>query len=174
MKFLKWKEKSTHFFILIFRALDLIYQREMAEKQQLQKSMSRSKWTSYFRSVRQRSIIFRRSAFGSATYVMSNAKGIGENQLICHRPLENLNGMEFDREKKRMRRPKNRALVQNDPDEAGKHHSALGIRLFLREFCSSFLDNCYNILLPRARVKFISDFHCKLSYRFSSSLGNHR
>jgi timeless len=96
-----------------------------------------------------------RSSFGAATYVMCNAKGIGENQLICHRPLQNLNSMEFDREKRRFRRPKNRAPVQNDLDDGQNHHSALGIRLFLREFCLAFLDNCYNILMPRARVSFI-------------------
>jgi len=113
--------------------LDLLYQRELAEKQQKQKLSSN------------------RSAFGGATYVMGNAKGIGENQLICHRPLQSLNAIEFDREKRRMRRPKNRAPVQNDPDDQQHHHSALGIRLFLREFCLAFLENCYNILMPRAR-----------------------
>jgi len=90
---------------------------------------------------------------------MCNAKGIGENQLICHRPLQNLNAMEFDREKRRFRRPKNRAPVKNDLDDSQHHHSALGIRLFLREFCLAFLDNCYNILMPRARV--FSIFLCR-------------
>lgn len=83
---------------------------------------------------------------------MTNAKGIGENQLICHRPLQNLNAMEFDREKRRARRPKNRAPMNDDIDDTNYHQSALGIRLFLREFCLAFLDNCYNILMPRARV----------------------
>ena len=94
-----------------------------------------------------------RSTFGGATYVMSNAKGIGENQLICHRPLQSLNTVEFDREKRRLRRPKNRAPVKNELDESQLHQSALGIRLFLREFCLAFLDNCYNVLMPRARVR---------------------
>ncbi|CAF1001865.1 unnamed protein product, partial [Rotaria sordida] len=103
-----------------------------------------------------------RSTFGGATYVMCNAKGIGENQLICHRPLQNLNAMEFDREKRRFRRPKNRAPVKNDLDDSQHHHSALGIRLFLREFCVAFLDNCYNILMPRARDMIIKST-CLLS-----------
>ncbi|CAF2742413.1 unnamed protein product [Rotaria sp. Silwood2] len=103
-----------------------------------------------------------RSTFGGATYIMCNAKGIGENQLICHRPLQNLNAMEFDREKRRFRRPKNRAPVKNDLDDSQYHHSALGIRLFLREFCLAFLDNCYNILMPRARDMIIKST-CLLS-----------
>ncbi|CAF1342072.1 unnamed protein product [Adineta steineri] len=125
-------------------ALDLLYEREVAEKQQLHK------------------LTASRSAFGAATYVMCNAKGIGENQLICHRPLQNLNAMEFDREKRRFRRPKNRAPIKNDFDESQHHHSALGIRLFLREFCLAFLDNCYNILMPRAREMIIKST-CLLS-----------
>ncbi|CAF2135393.1 unnamed protein product [Rotaria magnacalcarata] len=124
--------------------LDLLYEREMAEKQQLHK------------------LTGRRSAFGGATYVMCNAKGIGENQLICHRPLQSLNAMEFDREKRRFRRPKNRAPVKNDLDDSQNHHSALGIRLFLREFCLAFLDNCYNILMPHARDMIIKST-CLLS-----------
>ena len=87
---------------------------------------------------------------------MCNAKGIGENQLICHRPLQNLNAMEFDREKRRFRRPKNRAPVKNDFDDSQHHHSALGIRLFLREFCLAFLDNCYNILNASCKGIFLS------------------
>ena len=86
---------------------------------------------------------------------MCNAKGIGENQLICHRPLQNFNAMEFDREKRRFRLPKHRAPVKNDFDVSQHHHSALAIRLCLREFCLAFLDNCYNILMPRARVLFL-------------------
>ncbi|CAF3327336.1 unnamed protein product [Rotaria sp. Silwood1] len=125
-------------------ALDLLYEREVAEKQQLNK------------------LTARRSAFGAATYVMCNAKGIGENQLICHRPLQSLNTMEFDREKRRFRRPKNRAPVKNDLDDSQHHHSALGIRLYLREFCLAFLDNCYNILMPRARDMIIKST-CLLS-----------
>ncbi|CAF0814816.1 unnamed protein product [Adineta ricciae] len=124
--------------------LDLLYEREVAEKQQLNK------------------LTTGRSAFGGATYVMCNAKGIGENQLICHRPLQNLNAMEFDREKRRSRRPKHRAPVKNDLDDSQHHHSALGIRLFLREFCLAFLDNCYNILMPRAREMIVKST-CLLS-----------
>ena len=100
---------------------------------------------------------------------MCNAKGIGENQLICHRPLQNLNAMEFDREKRRFRRPKNRAPVKNDIDDSKHHHSALGIRLFLREFCLAFLDNCYNILMPRARVNISNGNSLK---KISFRLGN--
>jgi hypothetical protein len=72
--------------------------------------------------------------------------------------------MEFDREKRRFRRPKNRAPVKNDFDDSQHHHSALGIRLFLREFCLAFLDNCYNILMPRARVSFFA-FHASFLYK---------
>jgi timeless len=103
---------------------------------------------------------------------MSNAKGIGENQLICHQPLQSLNAVEFDREKRRLRRPKHRAVVQDDSIENGHHQSALGIRLFLREFCLAFLDNCYNILMPRARVSMHIRFHHIDQWRSSRSTGN--
>ncbi|CAF0726888.1 unnamed protein product [Didymodactylos carnosus] len=96
-------------------ALAVLYERESTQKQQMLK------------------LTTSRSVLGGATYVISNAKGIGENQLICHRPLQSMNAIEFDREKKRVRKPKNRAPMKQEIDV--NHHSALSIRLFLKEFC---------------------------------------
>lgn len=40
----------------------------------------------------------RHSRFGG-TYVVENMKAIGENQLICHKPFETIEALEFSRNK---------------------------------------------------------------------------
>lgn len=92
--------------------------------------------------------VCRHSRFGG-TYSMPNVKAIGDNDLIYHRPLSQLNNISFDHNKTRQKRPKNRAPIK---DQEVKRRSTLAIRLFLKEFCVQFLENCYNPLMSAVKV----------------------
>ena len=43
-------------------------------------------------------IIFRHSHFGG-TYVVQNMKAIGENQLLCHKPYQKIEALDFGQDK---------------------------------------------------------------------------
>ena len=85
----------------------------------------------------------RHSNFGS-TFVVANMKSISENNLIYHRPVSTSNEIHFDRNKVPRKKPKNRKPII-DPDTVRR--STLSIRLFLKDFCIQFLENCYNPLM---------------------------
>lgn len=46
--------------------------------------------------------------------------------------------------------PKRKQMAQ---DSESRRRSALNVRLFLREFCIDFLENCYNRLMYLVKVK---------------------
>uniref|UniRef100_A0A8C7RDP8 Timeless circadian clock n=1 Tax=Oncorhynchus mykiss TaxID=8022 RepID=A0A8C7RDP8_ONCMY len=85
----------------------------------------------------------RHSRFGGS-YVVQGLKSIGEKDVIYHRGLHNVSNYTHD-EGKAVRRVPKRKLHARDSE--GKRRSALNVRLFLREFCMDFLENCYNRLM---------------------------
>lgn len=46
--------------------------------------------------------------------------------------------------------PRRRQAAQ---DLSSQRRSALNVRLFLRDFCSEFLENCYNALMGAVKVR---------------------
>ncbi|XP_062323129.1 protein timeless homolog [Osmerus eperlanus] len=106
--------------------LELLRQKEQAEK----RSRTLQRGT-------------RHSRFGGS-YVVQGLKSIGDNDVIYHRGLHNFKNYTHDSGKAVRRVPKRK---QHARDSETKRRSALNVRLFLREFCIDFLENCYNRLM---------------------------
>ncbi|KAM6153293.1 protein timeless homolog isoform 2-T2 [Erethizon dorsatum] len=106
--------------------LEMLRQREMAEKRA--RALQRGN---------------RHSRFGGS-YIVQGLKSIGENDLIFHKGLHNLQNYSSDLGKQPRRVPKRRQAAQ---ERSPQRRSALSVRLFLRDFCSEFLENCYNRLM---------------------------
>lgn len=85
----------------------------------------------------------RHSRFGGS-YVVQGLRSIGDNDVIFHRGLHNFKNYTHDSGKAVRRVPKRK---QQARDPGAKRRSALNVRLFLREFCVDFLENCYNRLM---------------------------
>jgi len=83
------------------------------------------------------------------TFVVANVKSISDQNLIHHNSLKAVNNIEFDRNKTARKRPKNRRPIV---DADVSRRSTLSIRLYLRDFCLQFLDNCYNPLMRAVKV----------------------
>uniref|UniRef100_A0A8C8X896 Timeless circadian regulator n=2 Tax=Panthera leo TaxID=9689 RepID=A0A8C8X896_PANLE len=115
------KERSTD-----VAELEVLRQREMAEKKT--RALQRSN---------------RHSRFGGS-YIVQGLKSIGERDLIFHKGLHNLQNYSSDLGKQPRRVPKRRQAAQ---ELSIQRRSALNVRLFLRDFCSEFLENCYNRLM---------------------------
>ena len=81
---------------------------------------------------------------------MANVKSISDRNLICHNSLKAVNNIEFDSNKTNRKRPKNRRPII---DTDMSRRSTLSIRLYLRDFCVQFLDNCYNPLMRAVKVR---------------------
>ncbi|CAL7943920.1 unnamed protein product [Xylocopa violacea] len=89
----------------------------------------------------------RHSHFGG-TYVVQNMKAIGENQLLCHKPYQKIEALNFSQDKKKVSKPKNKRPMV---DPRGERTSTLSVRLFLKEFCVEFLNAAYNPVMKYAR-----------------------
>lgn len=88
----------------------------------------------------------RHSRFGG-TYVIQNMKSISDNDLICHQSLQKALQMEFDTDKKRVKKS------FRNVRETGtiERKSAFSVRLFLREYCIEVLRSSYNNLVRQVR-----------------------
>ncbi|XP_013014899.2 protein timeless homolog [Cavia porcellus] len=106
--------------------LEMLRQREMAEKKA--RALQRGN---------------RHSRFGGS-YIVQGLKSIGERDLIFHKGLHNLQNYSSDLGKQPRRIPKRHQAAQ---ELSTQRRSALNVRLFLRDFCSEFLENCYNRLM---------------------------
>nr|XP_030722476.1 protein timeless homolog isoform X2 [Globicephala melas] len=106
--------------------LEVLRQREMAEKKT--RALQRGN---------------RHSRFGGS-YIVQGLKSIGERDLIFHKGLHNLQNYTSDLGKQPRRVPKRRQAAR---ELSVQRRSALNVRLFLRDFCSEFLENCYNRLM---------------------------
>ncbi|KAL2091358.1 hypothetical protein ACEWY4_013621 [Coilia grayii] len=78
------------------------------------------------------------------SYVVEGLKSIGEKDVIFHQGLHNFKNYSHDVGKAVRRVPKKKQMAK---DTETKRRSALNVRLFLREFCMDFLENCYNHLM---------------------------
>ncbi|XP_061641698.1 protein timeless homolog [Phyllopteryx taeniolatus] len=85
----------------------------------------------------------RHSRFGGS-FVVKGLKAIGDNEVIYHRNVHNFKNYTHDMGKAVRRVPRRNRQAQDCMD---KRRSALNVRLFLREFCVDFLENCYNRLM---------------------------
>ncbi|XP_032684190.1 protein timeless homolog isoform X2 [Odontomachus brunneus] len=101
----------------------------------------------------------RHSRFGG-TYVVQNMKSIGENQMICHKPYQKIEALEFSHNKKRLKRRKDKLGLQNTKEE---RTSALSVQLFLKEFCVEFLSGAYNPVMKFGRSCIINGIHGEVS-----------
>ncbi|XP_073235962.1 protein timeless homolog [Porites lutea] len=109
------------------RQLEILYQQELANKLNNARKFSG-----------------RHSRFGGTFYVQ-NMKSINDqNHLIYHRPLAEVNNMTFDHNKTAPKKRKKQLPAKEMGDE---RRSTLSIRLFLKNFCKGFLQNCYNPLM---------------------------
>ncbi|KAG5899963.1 hypothetical protein JTB14_034534 [Gonioctena quinquepunctata] len=85
----------------------------------------------------------RHSRFGG-TFVVKSMKSISDNELIYHKPLNKLESLNFDADKKKPKTPKNRMPIVRSSSE---RRSAFTIRLILKEFCVEFLYGAYNAMM---------------------------
>ncbi|XP_038077743.1 protein timeless homolog isoform X2 [Patiria miniata] len=106
--------------------LEMIRQQELAEKRA--KVMATSA---------------RHSRFGG-TFCVKNMKSISDRDIIYHAAIQNSNNITFDNKKEPKKKPKNRMPMK---DTSITRRSTLSIRLFLKEFCILFIENCYNPLM---------------------------
>lgn len=91
----------------------------------------------------------RHSRFGG-TYVVQNMKSISDRDVIFHKNQKDVSNLTFDINKKPKKRPKNRQPIK---DQEVTRRSTLSIRLGLKEFCTQFLESCYNPLMYAVKVQ---------------------
>ncbi|XP_029450670.1 protein timeless homolog [Rhinatrema bivittatum] len=108
------------------RDLEALRQREAAER----KSRSFQRGT-------------RHSRFGGS-YIVQGLKAIGDRDVVFHKGLHNFKNYSHDLGKEVRRVPKRRQVAK---ETELRRRSAFNVRLFLREFCIDFLENCYNRLM---------------------------
>ncbi|KAG7218478.1 hypothetical protein INR49_009355 [Caranx melampygus] len=95
----------------------------------------------------------RHSRFGGS-FVVQGLKAIGDKDVIYHRNIHNFKNYTHDTGKTVRRVPKRNRQVKESQD---KRRSALNVRLFLREFCIDFLENCYNHLMYLVKENLIRE-----------------
>jgi timeless len=107
------------------------------EKERAQKKMNMMKYST------------RHSRFGG-TYVLQNIKSISDNNnMIYHRSLGDVKNQTYDLDKRPKKKSKNLKPIT---DSELIRRSTLSIRLFLKDFCVQFLENCYNPLMHSVKV----------------------
>uniref|UniRef100_A0A8D3DPA3 Timeless circadian clock n=1 Tax=Scophthalmus maximus TaxID=52904 RepID=A0A8D3DPA3_SCOMX len=95
----------------------------------------------------------RHSRFGGS-YVIKGLKSIGDKDVIYHRNLNNFKNYTHDTGKSVRRVPKRNRQAKECKE---KRRSALNVRLFLRDFCVDFLENCYNRLMYLVKESLIRE-----------------
>ncbi|CAN9512282.1 unnamed protein product [Ophioblennius macclurei] len=95
----------------------------------------------------------RHSRFGGS-FVVRGLKAIGDQDVIYHRNIHNFKNYTHDIGKSVRRVPKRNRRARETQD---KRRSALNVRLFLREFCVDFLENCYNRLMYLVKESLIRE-----------------
>uniref|UniRef100_A0AAR2M4H9 Timeless circadian clock n=1 Tax=Pygocentrus nattereri TaxID=42514 RepID=A0AAR2M4H9_PYGNA len=116
--------------------LEALRQKELAEKHS--RTMQRGTRHSRFRG----------------SYVVQGLKSISEKDVIFHQGLHNFKNYSHDAGKATRRVPKRKQVAQ---DTKSQRRSVLNVRLFLREFCADFLDNCYNRLMYLVKESLIRE-----------------
>ncbi|XP_072522600.1 protein timeless homolog isoform X2 [Salminus brasiliensis] len=123
------KQKDTN-------ELEALRQKELAEKRS--RTMQRGNRHSRFRG----------------SYVVEGLKSIGEKDVIFHSGLHNFKNYSHDAGKATRRVPKRKQMAR---DTESQRRSVLNVRLFLREFCVDFLENCYNRLMYLVKESLIRE-----------------
>ncbi|XP_068171410.1 protein timeless homolog isoform X2 [Antennarius striatus] len=95
----------------------------------------------------------RHSRFGGS-YVVQGLKSIGNNDVIYHKNLLHFKDYSHDTGKSVRRVPKRNRQAQECKES---RRSAINVRLFLREFCVDFLENCYNHLMYLVKESLIRE-----------------
>ncbi|KAJ8674826.1 hypothetical protein QAD02_010612, partial [Eretmocerus hayati] len=90
----------------------------------------------------------RHSRFGGV-YVVQNMKAIGDNEMICHKPYQNVEDLDFSVTKQKTKKRMNKSEPLTLSEE---RVSVLSVRLFLKEFCVEFLNGAYNPVMRHART----------------------
>lgn len=88
--------------------------------------------------------------FKESTYVVKNLKSIGNNDMICHRPVADISELNLDQNKKIVRKAKNRRHFQ-DQSLANPHSSSLELKSYLRDLAITFISSSYNLLMKDVR-----------------------
>ncbi|RWS17114.1 protein timeless-like protein [Dinothrombium tinctorium] len=94
--------------------------------------------------------------FKEATYVVKNLKSLSDKDVVYHKTPSDINTITFDNRKRKLRKPKNRALFKEDKvissnKEITIHQSTFKVRKYLREICSAFVTECYNDIMKVVR-----------------------
>ncbi|XP_067880636.1 protein timeless homolog isoform X2 [Heterodontus francisci] len=108
------------------RELEILKQRELAAK----------KKRTFERGTRH-------SRFGG-TYLIQGLKSIADRDVVCHMGVHKFKNYSHDCGKNINRVQKRKQAAK---EVENKRRSALNVRLFLKEFCVDFLENCYNRLM---------------------------
>ncbi|XP_028301834.1 protein timeless homolog isoform X2 [Gouania willdenowi] len=95
----------------------------------------------------------RHSRFGGS-FVVQGLKALGDKDVVYHRNIHNFKNYTHDMGKAVRRVPKRNRRAQECRDE---RRSAFNVRLFLREFCVDFLENCYNRLMYLVKESLIRE-----------------
>lgn len=84
------------------------------------------------------------------TYVATNMKSINDdNNLIVHKQARNMGDLLDDQSKIGLKKSKNKLALESE--DCQQHRSVLFIRIILKEFCSRFMKQSYNIFLRNVR-----------------------
>uniref|UniRef100_UPI00398EAEF9 protein timeless homolog n=1 Tax=Pristiophorus japonicus TaxID=55135 RepID=UPI00398EAEF9 len=108
------------------RELEILKQRELAAKKK--RTFERGS---------------RHSRFGG-TYLIQGLKSIADRDVVCHMGVHKFKNYSHDCGKKINKVHKRKQAAK---EVVSKRRSALNVRLFLKEFCVDFLENCYNRLM---------------------------
>ncbi|XP_071942430.1 protein timeless homolog [Antedon mediterranea] len=118
------------------RELETIRQRELAKQREV--VMKRSS---------------RHSRFGGS-FSVKNMKSISDRDLVYHHSVNQAKQINFDLDKKPAKKAKNRMPMK---EKSVSRRSTLSIRLFLKDFCVLFLENCYNPLMHNVKDHILHD-----------------
>uniref|UniRef100_A0A8B9RAN8 Timeless circadian clock n=1 Tax=Astyanax mexicanus TaxID=7994 RepID=A0A8B9RAN8_ASTMX len=163
LKFLASAQSEQQWSMHVLEVISLMF-RDQTPEQLVSAGHSRSaqekqKDTSELESLRQkeqaekRSRIMQRGNRHSrfrGSYVVEGLKSIGEKDVIFHSGLHNFKNYSHDAGKATRRVPKRKQMAR---DTDSQRRSVLNVRLFLREFCVDFLENCYNRLMMHLALK---------------------
>ncbi|KAK1799792.1 hypothetical protein P4O66_006313 [Electrophorus voltai] len=157
LKFLASAQSEQHWSIHVLEVISLMFRNQTPEQLvsvgQARSMQEKQKDSAELESLRQKELLEKRSRIlqrGArhsrfrGSYVVQGLKSIGENDVIFHQGLHNLKNYSHDAGKAVRRVPKRKQLAR---DGESQRRSVLNVRLFLREFCIDFLDNCYNRLM---------------------------
>uniref|UniRef100_A0A8C7YU96 Timeless circadian clock n=1 Tax=Oryzias sinensis TaxID=183150 RepID=A0A8C7YU96_9TELE len=147
----QWSMHVLEIISLMFRdqvwQMSLLAQRDLQELEALRQKENAEKRS---RTLQRGT---RHSRFGGC-FVVQGLKAIGDKDVIYHRRLHKFKSYTHDEGKAVRRVPKRNQRASECKEQ---RRSALNVRLFLREFCVDFLENCYNRLMYLVKENLIRE-----------------